>query len=62
MNQNRFILRIANLQLSQIRPHGLTNSRTGGASPPATTKPKNPTSASSRSLQSNSGYPLSTKP
>lgn len=36
--------------------------RTGAESPLATTKPKNPTLASSPSRQSNSGYPLSTKP
>src|SRR3546814_2351902 len=39
-----------------------TSSRTGGGSPPATTKPRNLTSASSHSPQSNYGYPLSTKP
>ena len=39
-----------------------TNSRTGAGSRHATTRPRNPTSASSRSPQSNSGYPLSTKP
>jgi hypothetical protein len=39
-----------------------TSSRTGDALPPATTKPENPTSASSASHQHCSGYPLSTKP
>lgn len=37
-----------------------TSSRTGGASRPAMTRPKNPTSASSPSQQSNYGCPLST--
>lgn len=37
-----------------------TSSRTGGASRPDTTRPKNPISASSPSQQSNYGYPLST--
>jgi hypothetical protein len=31
MNQNRFILGIANLQISQIRPHSLVEARFSGA-------------------------------